>query len=257
METAIPDKAVDVASESGLVIRFIDFGPEVPDGIVRWPHELLVTMDLSTGGLDSIAYLPGAEAVVEAHPNGGYSHGRYIFGKGYEYSAEANRIAYISTDTFAVHVLDGNGRPLLEIRRKAEPKPATEEDLERYLEGVLAIVFPEGSDPAPEDVQRFRQSTLNAPRASTLPILRSVKLDAEGNLWVEPYFHPGEDPPPYLVFRADGTWLGEVAMPPGFNRGFISYQAPGFQIGSDFILGVWQDELDVQYVRLYGLTKDS
>jgi hypothetical protein len=28
------------------------------------------------------------------------------------------------------------------------------------------------------------------------------------------------------------------------------------QIGGDFVLGVWRDELDVEYVRLYQLIKN-
>jgi hypothetical protein len=255
LETAMPDKVIDVADSTVLAIRFIDFGSEIPNGIVRWPHELVATMDLRTGRIDSMAYLPGSEASVEARPNGRYSHGRYIFGKGNEFSAQAGRIATLSTDTFAVNLLGLDGSPLLIIRREGEPAPATDGEFGRYVDGVLDLVFPEGRDASPDDMERFRQGLFNEPRASTLPILRSAQLDAEGDVWVERYYHPGEELPPYLVFGPDGTWLGEVAMPPGLDRGFIPYQAPSFQIGADFILGVWKDELDVQYIRLYELVK--
>ena len=30
---------------------------------------------------------------------------------------------------------------------------------------------------------------------------------------------------------------------------------PIVEIGDDYILGVWRDELDVEYVRMYGLEK--
>lgn len=255
VETAMPDKVIEIADASTLAIRFIDFGSEIPDGIVRWPHELVATMDLRTGRIDSVSYVPGSEAAVEARPNGGYLHGRYVFGKGNEFSAGAGRIAVISTDTFSVNVMGLDGSPRLVIRRDVRPAPATDAEFGRYLDGVLALVFPEGRDASPEDAEMFEQRLLNSPRASTLPILRSVQLDAEGNVWLETYYHSGEDPPPFQVFRADGTWLGEVRMPRGLDRGFIPYQAPSFQIGADFLLGVWKDDLDVQYVRLYELMK--
>ena len=96
--------------------------------------------------------------------------------------------------------------------------------------------------------------------ASTLPVLHSLHLDAVGNLWVEPYSLPGADVAPFQVYTPDGTWLGTVAMPPG-----LSLEAGGlrtgtgsksaFEIGDDYILGVWRDELDVEYVRLYALEK--
>lgn len=256
VETAMPDKIIDVADSAVLAIRFIDFGSEIPNGIVRWPHELLVALDLRSGETDSLAYLPGSEASVEARPNGGYRHGRYVFGKGNEFSAQGGRIATLSTDTFAVRVLGPDGSPLLIIRREIEPPPATDGEFDRYVKGVLDLVFPEGGDASPADRERFRQGLVNEPRASTLPILRSVQLDAEGNVWVERYYHPGEEVPPYLVFGSDGTWLGEVTLPHGLDRGFIAYQAPGLQIGTDFVLGVWKDQLDVQYVRLYELVKE-
>lgn len=255
METAMPDKVIDIVGSSLLAVRFIDFGSEIPSGIVRWPHELVATMDLRTGHVDSVSYLPGFEASVDAHPDGRYTHGRYIFGKGNEFSAKAGRIATISTDTFSVNILGLDGSPFLKIRMEREPAPATGEEFARYVEGVLDLVFPENREAAPEDVERFRKSLQDSPRSSTLPILRSIQLDAEGNVWVERYFHPGEVPPPYLVFGSDGRWLGEVGVPPGLDRGFIPYQAPSLQIGSDFFLGVWKDELDVQTVRLYELVK--
>jgi len=253
--TAMPDKVIGVVGGFLMAIRFIDFGTVVPNGIVRWPHELVATMDLRTGALDSIRMVPGSEASVEAREGGGYSHGRYTFAKGNEFAAEADRMAIISTDTFSVNILGLDGSTELIVRRPVVPEAATEEDLRRYIEGYLALVFPEGSNPVPEDVENFRRGLLNTPSAATLPILRSVQLDSEGNIWVEMYFSPGEDPPPYQIFASDGTWLGEVVMPKGLDRGFIPYQAPSYQIGSEFILGVWKDELDVQYVRLYGLEK--
>ena len=59
------------------------------------------------------------------------------------------------------------------------------------------------------------------------------------------------DPPPFEIHAPDGTWLGSVALPPGLERGFIQYQAPYMEIGTEYVLGVWRDELDVQYVRLH------
>ena len=67
-----------------------------------------------------------------------------------------------------------------------------------------------------------------------------------GDSLVAPYYVAGADPPPFEVFAPDGAWLGTVALPPGLERGFIQYQAPYMEIGTDHVLGVWTDELDVQ-----------
>jgi len=254
-ETAMPDKVIGGVADAALAIRYLDFGTEVPNGIVRWPHEVVAALDLPSGRLDSLAWVPGSEASVVQRPNGGYSHGAYVFGKGNEFAAAGDRLAIVATDTFSLRVLNPDGSPLLTVHRDVEALPVTAEVIERYVDGVMDIVFPRGGDASEEDMRLFRQSLYNRPRASTLPVLRSIHLDADGNLWVEPDFLPGETPPPWQVFRSDGTWLGVVTMPPDLDRGVIAYQAPYLQIGSDFLLGVFTDEMGVEYVRLYDLVK--
>lgn len=80
----------------------------------------------------------------------------------------------------------------------------------------------------------------------TMPAFSEIKVDADGNLWVRDYQLPGDVPPDWTVFRADGSMLGTVAMP---DRLVVH------QIGSDYVLGRWRDEEDVEYVRLYQLHK--
>ena len=56
-----PEMMIGVLDSSKVAIQLGGFGTEVPDGIVRWPPELVATMDLRTGAMDSIAVLPGPE----------------------------------------------------------------------------------------------------------------------------------------------------------------------------------------------------
>ena len=65
----------------------------------------------------------------------------------------------------------------------------------------------------------------------------------------------GAEPPPFEILAPDGTWLGSVTLPPGLHHAFIQYQAPYMEIGDDYVLGVWTDELDVQYVRMYRINR--
>lgn len=48
------------------------------------------------------------------------------------------------------------------------------------------------------------------------------------------------------VFDPEGRWLGGIAMPVGLEV---------TEIGEDYILGIWKDDLDVAYVRMYELIK--
>lgn len=85
------------------------------------------------------------------------------------------------------------------------------------------------------------------------PVFSSLVEDSEGNLWVEhfrwiPPDHQAPDPQPtrWSVFDTQGVFLGEVQVPAGFIISTIT---------SDQVLGVWQDDLDVEHVRVYGLIK--
>lgn len=83
------------------------------------------------------------------------------------------------------------------------------------------------------------------PLPDRLPAYEQIILDRAGNLWMAEY-QVLDETPLWQVFAPDGHWLGAVAMPPG---GRIS------EIGSDYVLGTWRDEMDVETVRMYGLQK--
>ena len=48
------------------------------------------------------------------------------------------------------------------------------------------------------------------------------------------------------VFDPEGRWMGDIEIPYG---GYV------YEIGVDYLLGVWVDELDVEQVRLYRIDR--
>jgi len=50
----------------------------------------------------------------------------------------------------------------------------------------------------------------------------------------------------YLVFDPTGALLGAVALPP----------IEVLEIGDDYVMGVYRDELEVQYLQVHELVKD-
>lgn len=67
-------------------------------------------------------------------------------------------------------------------------------------------------------------------------------VDRVGHLWVR----RGEPPHTWDVFDLAGGWVASVALPAGVEI---------HDIGEDYVLGVWKDELDVEYVRMYSLDR--
>jgi hypothetical protein len=70
--------------------------------------------------------------------------------------------------------------------------------------------------------------------------------DATGNLWVMDYYRPGEYANNWCVFSPQGIWLGTVTLPDQFRP---------TQIGTDYLLGEWFDELNFTHIRRHRLTK--
>ncbi len=253
-ETTVADKAVAVV-DGRLVVRFIEYGDEMPTGIVRWPSERLAALDLGDGTVRSLMVLPGHEAHVRINGDR-WSHGWYVFAKGPEFAAAAGSLTVIDTEAWSVSLIsprDGTTSAL--FRRDVAPLEATAALVDLHLDGIVEIAFPNPEAATPEDIAGFRRMWRDRPRAPTLPVLRSIHADAAGNLWLQPYYVAGAEPPPFEIHAPDGTWLGSVSVPPGLQRAFVQYQAPYMEIGEDYILGVWTDDLDVQYVRMYELRK--
>ncbi|MEX2283200.1 MAG: 6-bladed beta-propeller [Gemmatimonadota bacterium] len=70
--------------------------------------------------------------------------------------------------------------------------------------------------------------------------------DDLGNIWLQQYQINAKSQSQWSVFDPNGRWLGQVETPVGFVVN---------EIGADYILGVGEDELGVQYVRMYRLEK--
>lgn len=79
-----------------------------------------------------------------------------------------------------------------------------------------------------------------------VPVISSILGDKGGRLWVEAATWTADAPSLWSVFDSVGQWLTDVTLPRGGRV---------FEIGEDYILGVWRDELDVEQVRVYELIR--
>lgn len=100
---------------------------------------------------------------------------------------------------------------------------------------------------ADHDRERY-QGTFweQVPLPETLPAFERFLTDDDGHLWVQQYRLERESAYFGWVFDPAGRWLREIETPAG---GRVT------QIGTDFILGVWTDELAGQQVRIIQLVK--
>ncbi|HET9948443.1 MAG TPA: hypothetical protein VFQ22_05955 [Longimicrobiales bacterium] len=81
----------------------------------------------------------------------------------------------------------------------------------------------------------------------TVPPASQLLVDAEGDLWARHYWtFSSAGPETWSVFSRDGYLLGTVETPERLQAR---------QIGRDFLLGIWTDDLDVRFVRKYALER--
>lgn len=138
---------------------------------------------------------------------------------------------------------DTSGR-LRRIIRLDEPVlPPSAADLDKYTEFQI--------DPrrVPDDYrERYfenrRSQYEEMPLPTIIPVFSRLLIDDTGSLWAQLYRFDVLAPASWLVFGPNGEGLGSVDMPPDLEV---------LQIGRDFVLGVWEDELEVEYVRHHSL----
>jgi hypothetical protein len=138
----------------------------------------------------------------------------------------------------AGYAADGSMETLIRLMR---PKsPVTSELIDIYKRTQFDRIEND------EELRSYRRLLDDAPYPEFLPAFSSLMVDADDNLWVGKYLIPGERQPSFFVFGLGGGLLGTVDAPPGLRI---------VEIGSDYVIGVWRDEVDVEHVRVYVLRK--
>ncbi len=146
---------------------------------------------------------------------------------------------YGLNDTYEIQVYSKSGKLTHIYRRPVPNSPVTERDKDRYREEFV------GDSDDFNSWARRRVHDLEFP--DTKPAYGRIMVDAAGNLWVSEYERRNNaSVRTWTVFDTSGRMLGDVDMPTRFRT---------TDIGDDYVLGVWFDDFDVPYVRMYRLLK--
>jgi hypothetical protein len=212
------------------------------NGIVRPPVTLL-RYDASGALADTIGQFPGNESYVRST---GMMTTGLIFGRNSESTVHGNELYVGSTDRYEIGAYTPDGTLQRSIRRAFANLEVTSADINAVKQEQIAGLKKSGFDPNAQ--ARFERMYADMPVPKTMPAYGDLMVDAVGDLWVADYRRPSDHQPRWTVFDSTGQMLGAVAMPERFTP---------YDIGADYVLGVWKDELDVQYVREFGLEKPA
>lgn len=221
-----------------------DFATDDPSGATRDRLEILLfdPTGASTTVLDT---LDGRRVVRREAPGGILLTTRSPFEASPVVSAGNGRIYSSPGDRFEVRVHTPDGALERIIRLDRPARRVTEELITRYLE-ELEDQF-ERFDTPPDFRHPFREMNEEAARSSaTVPGIRDFRVEDSGHLVVVPWTTAWEPTPPLFVFDAEGRWLGELEVPEGHAV---------TDLALDRAAAAWQDELEVNYVRVFSLDR--
>lgn len=164
--------------------------------------------------------------------------GRLPFGRTLLHTIVNDRVFVGTADTYEVAGYRLDGTLAILIRLAVDERPVTDKDVEAYIERELRLFD------NTERRQRFRRMYLDMELPTSMPSYAAFIADDAGALWIQDFPGPRDEDVAWRRFSPDGSYIGLAIMPAGLEV---------FEIGDEYVLGVWRDELDVEYVQLFGL----
>ena len=114
-------------------------------------------------------------------------------------------------------------------------------------DGSLVRIVRRDWDPrTPTQAEYDARAPWGVPPVDAYPAFNEILSDRLGYLWVREYRMSDEEAAVWTVFDSEGRVLGLVETPAGLNV---------FEIGEDYVLGSAENDLGVEYVRVWGLDR--
>ena len=216
---------------------------EIANQLIR-PSVALVRFDLEGVRIDSLGVRPGSESYPYSLEE---DHGDApaLFPKAGQVATLGSRIFYGSSDLMQVEELDPSGQVVRILRIPGHPLDLTDAQIAAERNSRLDVDLPPGMT-LPPFIRRVVEAL---PAPATRPAYAEMLVDPSGAVWLELYRGRSEQDRPleWLVLDADGTWLGTVEIPDGFRVTGVTMET---------VLGVWQDELDVEHPQVLRLSRN-
>lgn len=155
-----------------------------------------------------------------------------------------NCLYLTSGDSFEIRILSSEGRVIRIVRNAGERRAVSPADVSPWIDYALeeqGITNPKKRKLARKLLQTF-------PRPDSLPVYNDLVVDEEGYIWLQLYAPPSGASRNWVVLNPEGRLTGRVRMPAAVDV---------FDVGRDWILANWKDDVGREYVQLYRLHRDT
>jgi hypothetical protein len=206
---ALPDSASRLwgatgVTADGVLLLWADAAPRSEPGVDR-PARWLVAVDSSGAGRTLGAARPGLERYAMApNADGFVSMGMSPFAAEPLAAPCGSDVVTADNQSYAIMHESADGRPLQRVRARVAPRTADSAD---YAAAIRAQ-YPT-ADVSAESIEPLRLFT----PSGLVPVLRSLRCDELGNVWVEEHPHGDTRLRRIIVYAPDGERVRTVQMP--------------------------------------------
>ena len=196
---------------------------------------------LAIATMFALGMFSGNDGYYKTFEGGGFSFSEAFFPR-YTYRVAAGNDLYVvANDAYELRRYTPDGVLTGLVRREHTPLRVAADHVRHERDRRL--------EATPDDRRPVVATVLDEmPTPDTFPAYHLVRADDHANVWVQAYPVPPQTQARWAVFDSTGVLLGDVDLPVGLDPKHI---------GTDFILGVWHDALDVEHVQLYTLVRDN
>ena len=222
-------------------IRAMQGQPDAPQGLRRGPTLAFRYTSDDGSFLNGLGSYSGSEQIFRTGRTQIVHVTARPFGRNTAMATAGNNLYVGTQDTYEIRVVNNLDSLKTIVRLERENAPVTQEDIDRYKSPRLANVH--------SRERAAREARLDSlPFPETMPAYSTFLVDTEGNLWVADHRPFGNEQPVWTVFDPSFRMLGTVETPLGLTV---------FDIGSDYVLGRWQEPGEGESIRVYALEKPT
>jgi hypothetical protein len=233
--------AQGIMPDGGLVIgggMYFSSDQGFPTGLVRPGSRYLIMAPDGTIRGD-LGEMPAAELYATRSGNA-FSARAVPFARVTGYAPAATRVWIGTGDGWEVRAYTPEGALSLIVRFDRVLLPQTSALRDAFVEQQVEDAEDEN------EARSLRAAFAEVPAAETIPPYELFRADALGNLWIGEYLLPGETQRTWTIIGSDGKAIGRLTTPP---------RTLPLEIGPDYLLGLTRDELDVETLTLWPLTR--
>lgn len=194
---------------------------------------------------DSLGAFPSNDILVSTGGTEGRSWTSVSWlpmGRRSTFAAGGDRLIVARSDAWEIEVRRPDGGLRRLVRRPLAREPLAREEVDAVLERTAAEIRVRDSAYA----ARYREMMSKAEWPAYKAAYGSVLAARDGSLWVGEVEASDTEPRRWTVLDPDGRLLGNVVTPARFRP---------MDIGADHVAGLWQDDVDVTYLRVYRLQR--